>query len=60
MSVLNERKEVTEVSIKDLLTSSPDAQPVIFFRSVTFSELESLVNFIYSGKARSVMLIPIG
>ena len=50
--MLNERKEVTEVSIKDLLTSSPDAQPVIFFRSVTFSELESLVNFIYSGKAR--------
>ena len=38
-------------SLQELLTSSPDAQPVIFFRSVTFSELESLVTFIYSGKA---------
>ena len=38
-------------SRQDLLTSSPDSQPVIFFRSVSFSELESLVTFIYSGKA---------
>ena len=38
--------------IQDLLTSSPETSPVVFFRSVTFSELESLVDYIYKGRTQ--------
>lgn len=37
---------------EDLLCSTPDQIPVIFFRDVSFTELESLVQFIYSGDTR--------
>jgi len=34
---------------QDILSSSADNHPVIFFRSVAFSELESLIEYIYRG-----------
>ena len=37
---------------QDLLTSSPESQPVVFFRSVSFTELESLVDYIYKGRTQ--------
>ena len=37
---------------QELLGSSPDTQPVVFFRSVSFTELESLVDYIYRGSTQ--------
>ena len=37
---------------QELLSSSPDTQPVVFFRSVSFTELESLVDYIYRGSTQ--------
>ena len=34
------------------MTSSPETSPVVFFRSVSFSELESLVDYIYKGRTQ--------
>ena len=40
------------IDIQELLSSSPDTQPVVFFRSVSFTELESLVDYIYRGSTQ--------
>jgi hypothetical protein len=39
-------------SFQDVLTSDDcDKSPIIFMRDVSFSELQSLISFIYSGQA---------
>ena len=35
-----------------MLTTSPETTPVVFFRSVSFTELESLVDYIYKGRTQ--------
>ena len=50
LSVLSFQEKISKTYFQELLSTAEDQLPVIFFRDVSFSEMEALVEYIYTGE----------